>query len=107
MVVRALPILPISDLRARAREVVATARSEPTIITQRGRPQVVMVNYESYNEMVTRLELFETARDAQIIDRALATAGKFYSIEEALADYEAATGVQISPEDLMQGAAGG
>lgn len=45
----------------------------------------------------------EAIRDALIIDRALAAAGRFYSIEEAIADYEAATGVQISPEDLMQG----
>jgi prevent-host-death family protein len=102
MVVKSLPILPISDLRARAREVITTAKTEPTVITQRGRPQVVMIDYESYNEMVARLEALESARDALIIDRALTTAGKFYSIEEALDDYEAATGVKISPEDLRR-----
>ena len=90
MVVKALPITPISDLRVRAKELVAAAREEPMVITQRGRPQVVMLAYESYNQMVATLEQLETARDALIIDRALATAGKFYSVEEALADYETA-----------------
>ena len=102
MVVKALPITPISDLRIKARELIATARKEPVVITQRGRPQVVMIAYESYNEMVARLEALEDARDALIIDRALATAGEFYSIEEALADYEAATGVEVSLEDLRR-----
>ena len=62
----------------------------------------MVVDYESYNEMVDRLERLEAARDALIIDRALATAGEFYSVEEALADYAAATGVKISPEDLLE-----
>ena len=100
MVVKALPIMPISDLRIKTRELIATARKEPVVITQRGRPQVVMVAYESYTEMVARLEALEDARDALIIERALATSGKFHSVEEALADYEAATGVEISLEDL-------
>ncbi len=63
MVVKALPILPISDLRARARELVAAAKEEPMVITQRGRPQVVMLSYESYNEMVARLERLEDLED--------------------------------------------
>jgi prevent-host-death family protein len=99
MVVKALPILPISDLRTRARELLTRIKEEPVVITQRGRPQAVVVSYESYNEMV---EALEEARDALIIDRALATAGKFYSIEEALADYEAATGTKITLEDLRR-----
>jgi len=99
MVVKASPILPISDLRTRARELLARAKEEPVVITQRGRPQVVVVDYESYNEMVAALE---EARDALIIDRAQATAGKFYSLEEALADYEAATGTKITLEDLRR-----
>ena len=102
MVVKSLPILPISDLRARAREVITTAKTEPTVITQRGRPQVVMIDYESYNEMVTRLVALESTRDGLIIEKALSTAGEFYSVEEALDDYEAATGVKISPEDLRR-----
>ena len=63
MVVKALPITPISDLRARARELVAAARKEPMVITQRGRPQVVMLAYESYNEMVAGLERLEDLED--------------------------------------------
>ena len=102
MMVKSLPILPISDLRAKAREVITTAKTEPTVITQRGRPQVVMIDYESYNDMVARLEALESTRDALIIEKALATAGEFYSVEEALADYEATTGVKISPEDLRR-----
>jgi prevent-host-death family protein len=102
MTVKALPILPISDLRSKARELLVRVKEEPVIITQRSRPEAVVVDYESYNEMVARLEALEDARDALIIERALATAGKFYSIEEALADYEVATGVKITPEDLRR-----
>jgi prevent-host-death family protein len=102
MVVKALPILPVSDLRAKAREVLTKVKDTPVVITQRSRPEAVVVDYESYNEIVTRLEALESARDALIIEKALAAAGEFYSVEEALADYEAATGVKISPEDLRQ-----
>ena len=104
MVVKALPILPISDLRTKARELLARVKEEPVVITQRSRPEAVVMDYESYNEMVARLQLLEDTRDALVIERALATAGEFYSVEEALADYEQSTGVKISPEDLMRGA---
>ena len=104
MVVKALPILPISDLRTKARELLARVKEEPVVITQRNRPEAVVVDYESYNEMVARLEVLEDTRDALVIERALAAAGEFYSVEEALADYEQSTGVKISPKDLMRGA---
>ena len=85
MVVKSLPILPISDLRARAREVITTAKTEPTVITQRGRPRVVMIGHESYNEMVARLEHLEAARDALVIDRAQATGPKILLMDELMA----------------------
>ena len=102
MVVKALPILPVSDLRTKAREVLARVKEEPVVITQRSRPEAVVVAYVSYNEMVARLEALEDARDALVIERALATAGEFYSLEGALADYEAATGVKVTLEDLRR-----
>ena len=104
MVVKALPITPISDLRIKARELIATARKEPVVITQRGRPQVVMLAYESYNEMVARLESLEDARDALIIERALARGGEFVSFDEMIEDYEQAHGIRIDREEIIEAA---
>jgi len=102
MAVRALPILPISDLRTKARELLVRVREEPVVITQRSRPEAVVVGYESYNEMVARLETLEDARDALIIERALALGGEFVSFDELIRDYEEKQGIQIDREEIAE-----
>jgi prevent-host-death family protein len=49
------PILPISDLRVQAKEILKQARKQPVVITQNGRPSAVLISYEEYNEMVAQL----------------------------------------------------
>ena len=104
MAIKALPILPISDLRTRARELLARVKEEPVVITQRSRPQAVVVDYESYNEMVARLEALEDARDALIIEKALAKGGEFVSFDEMINAYEQAQGVKINREEIVEAA---
>lgn len=104
MAVKALPILPISDLRTRARELLARVKEEPVVITQRSRPQAVVVDYESYNKMVARLEALEDARDALIIEKALAQGGEFVSFDEMINDYEQAQGVKINRKEIVEAA---
>ena len=79
-------IVPISELQSQARRIVQGVKEtrDPVIITQRGRPAALLVNYEDYEGMVATLEemsqpdwrerLAEAERDS--------TAGKGITIEE-------------------------
>lgn len=51
-------IVPISDLQSQARRIVEAVKNagEPVVITQRGRPAALLVNYEDYEGMVATLE---------------------------------------------------
>lgn len=51
-------IVPISDLQTRAKKIVESVKQtrDPVIITQRGRPAALLVNYEDYEGMVATLE---------------------------------------------------
>ena len=51
-------IVPISDLQVRAKKIVEGVKQtrDPVIITQRGRPAALLVNYEDYEGMVATLE---------------------------------------------------
>jgi len=100
--IRALPVLPISDLRNKAKDVLKRVKKEPLVITQRGRPKAVLMDYESYNQMVKRQEALEDARDALIIERAIATSTGFMTFDELLKDYERATGTKISLDELTE-----
>ncbi|MCW1968634.1 MAG: type II toxin-antitoxin system Phd/YefM family antitoxin [Anaerolineae bacterium] len=54
-----LPIMPMTDLRVQAKEILAQAQQQPIIITQNGRASVVMLNYQLYNEMIAQCEQLE------------------------------------------------
>jgi prevent-host-death family protein len=79
-------IVPISELQTQARRIVTGVKltRDPVIITQRGRPAALLVNYEDYEGMVATLEemsepdwrerLAEAERDSK--------AGKGVTLEE-------------------------
>jgi prevent-host-death family protein len=79
-------IVPISELQTQARRIVESVKltRDPVIITQRGRPAALLVNYEDYEGMVATLEemsepdwrerLIEAERDSR--------AGKGVTLEE-------------------------
>jgi prevent-host-death family protein len=54
----ATKIMPISDLRRNAGEVLAAMRDGGDVIyiTQHGRPAAVLVDYEQYEAMLAQLE---------------------------------------------------
>ncbi len=70
-------IVPISDLQSQAKKIVERVKNtrDPVVITQRGRPAALLVNYEDYTGMVATLEevsqpdwrerLAEAERDSQ------------------------------------------
>lgn len=51
-------IMPISDLRRQASQVIKTRRegSEVVYITQHGRPAAVLVDYDQYEVLMAQLE---------------------------------------------------
>ena len=51
-------IIPISDLQSQAKKIVERVKNtrDPVVITQRGRPAALLVNYEDYEGMVATLE---------------------------------------------------
>ena len=51
-------IIPISDLQTRAKKIVESVKRTrcPVLITQRGRPAALLVNYEDYVGMIATLE---------------------------------------------------
>ncbi len=51
-------IVPISDLQTQAKKIVESVKQtrDPVVITQRGRPAALLVNYEDYEGMVATLE---------------------------------------------------
>lgn len=51
-------IIPISDLQTQAKKIIESVKQtrDPVIITQRGRPAALLVNYEDYEGMVATLE---------------------------------------------------
>ncbi len=51
-------ILPISDLQTKTKEIVEGVKNtgDPVIITQRGRPAALLVNYEEYESMLHTLD---------------------------------------------------
>lgn len=70
-------IVPISDLQSHAKKIIERVKNtrDPVVITQRGRPAALLVNYEDYAGMVATLEemsqpdwrerLVEAERDSQ------------------------------------------
>ena len=79
-------IIPISDLQTRAKKIVESVKQtrDPVVITQRGRPAALLVNYEDYEGMIATLDemsqpdwrerLAEAERDSK--------AGKGIGLEE-------------------------
>ena len=54
------PILPVSDLRSHAKEILTQVSEQPVVITQNGRPSAVMLSYQAYNKMIQQLAQLES-----------------------------------------------
>lgn len=57
-------IFPISDLRVRQNEILASLHSEQIVLTQHGRPVAVLVSPETWNSLMAKLEDLQDALDA-------------------------------------------
>ncbi len=79
-----LKILPVSDLRQHAAEILKKIRDnrEPVIITQRGRAAAVMISVEAYEKAEHEKEILQLlARGEKEIE-----AGEGYDLDTVLAE---------------------
>ena len=77
-------ILPVSDLRQGAANVLGRVRKtrQPVIITQRGRAAAVLVSIESYERTERELEILKRIARGEKELRA----GKGHDLDEVMAD---------------------
>ncbi len=70
----AVKIIPISEMRQKLKDVIATleATGEPYFITQYSRPKAVLVRYEDYNALIEQAE----EGQARIVRRADISSGE-------------------------------
>ena len=91
-------VVPFSDLRRRAREILKALEEQPVILTLRGRPKAVLVDYEAFNRMVKQHQALSEALDALLLERARETAAGYRPLEELLRQHEALFDERIAPE---------
>lgn len=57
--------MSITDLRQRMGELLQRVRKQPVVVTRRGRPQAVIIDYEQYKAMTAKLESMATDTQAK------------------------------------------
>ncbi len=92
-------IVPITEFRNRARELLASLEDRPVILTRRGRPAAVVLRYEEYEAREEYISRLEMERDRKLFLEAKATATEFISLEELIEDYEQTTGHNLDDYD--------
>jgi len=92
-------IVPITEFRNRARELLTSLEDRPVVLTQRGRPAAVVLRYEDYEAREEYIRDLEIERDRQLLLEAKATATEFISLDELIEDYKQATGYNLDNYD--------
>lgn len=57
-----IPIAPFSDLRSRSKKILAQLKESPVILTLRGRPSAVLIDYDAYNALIQKQQALEQAQ---------------------------------------------
>ncbi len=92
-----IPIIPFSDLRSRSKQVLEQLKGSPVVLTMRGRPSAVLIDYAAYNAMVQKQQMLEMAlQQDQISKPSLAKAAEIllvdYTTDEELTAFTALDG---------------
>ena len=56
------PIAPFSDLRTRSKKILAQLKDTPVVLTMRGRPSAVLIDYDAYNALIQKQQALEMAQ---------------------------------------------
>ena len=91
------PVSPFSDLRTKPKQVLAKLKESPVVLTLRGRPTAVLVDYEAYNTMVQREVMREEIHTTQ--HKPLAEAAALL-LEAYTADDELTVFTALDGEDV-------
>ncbi len=94
------PIAPFSDLRNHSKKILSQLDNSPVVLTMRGRPMAVLIDYEEYNKLVKRQQELEAAsKDAQPSRLSLRDAASLllndYQTDEDLTAFTALDGDDI------------
>jgi PHD/YefM family antitoxin component YafN of YafNO toxin-antitoxin module len=82
---KAMPTMPVSDLRTHQAEIIATLDNTPIMLTNRGEGAGVLVHPNTWNKLVEEVERYRRlARFNQI--RHNMDAGNYLTEEQAKAD---------------------
>jgi prevent-host-death family protein len=67
------PIIPISDIRKRQQEILEQVAHSPVVLTQHGKAAAVMVDPDTWNQIMEELEDLRDLLTIQRQDKAIAT----------------------------------
>ena len=78
-------IKPISDLRNKARSIsnIVHQRDEPVVITKNGEGDMVVMSYDHFQRLQTRLALYEQLAVAEAED---ATGAETFSLDQVFGE---------------------
>ena len=91
-------VIPVTDFRKQAKDILGKIREMPVVLTQRSYPVAMVVDYETYQEREERLEKLELALDDLILARAIQSAEEFVSLDGLLAELEGFSAEETSPQ---------
>lgn len=88
-------IVPVTDFRKDARNILENLRETAVVLTQRSRPVAVIVDYSIYYAQQKRLDELELALDDHLLNHAIETASEFVSMDDLFAEIESSKGENL------------
>lgn len=92
-------IVAVTDFRNKAKEILEQAKASPVILTQRSHPAAVVVDYETYQSQLRRLEELELKLDDLLLAQAIETSKEQVPLDVLFEDYEKSTGKKLKPRN--------
>jgi prevent-host-death family protein len=89
------PIVPISDLRYKAKEILRLIKEQPVVLTQRGRPRAVLMDYAAYDALTRQQEALRDEWDAIILQRAQEAPSTYFPLEALVQQHEELFGEKL------------
>ncbi len=88
MLYKAMPTMPVSDLRIHQAKVIATLSDTPVMLTNRGEGAGVLVHPDVWNKLVEEVERYRRLARLNQIRRNM-DAGDYLTEEQVKADLQA------------------
>jgi prevent-host-death family protein len=89
-------IVPVTDFRNKAKQVLEQVKETTVILTQRSHPAAVVVDYDTYQAQVKLLEELELKLDDLLLAQAMHSSQELVPLDDLFADYEKTTGKKLN-----------